>query len=195
MRNLFQYEPSPRRFAALVGILGAIGTVSSCGALATGTGSLRDTAYLLAASLISIAASVGLRSAAPRGWWRAWAVMFLLSFSASDFVSHVPAGWPPDRFPPLFFDGFMLAAAGVFFAPLTHRDVVGPCFSSEPPPHAAFAAMPALFVVVGAAVLVMAGGFGRVAGPFVLVFSLVGARWLYRPLWALLRGRKQWHAA
>jgi hypothetical protein len=193
MRDLLRNKPSPRRMGLYAGILGTFGSVSYGLALISGSGVSRvDSAYYLAMSLLFLAAGVTLWQGTSRGWWLAWAAMLAASFSG--FATHAADGWPPDQFPPLFFGGFMLAAGGIFFSMLAHRDVYGPCFASMKLPHAIFGATPALLIIAGAGILTVAGGVGLTAGPFILVASLFLARWLVGPLVALLRGRSEWHA-
>jgi hypothetical protein len=198
MRSFDLKKPTPRQFGFFVGILGAYGAVSYGFKFVAGTGMLRlGAGYGLAMSLLFVAASIGLWKSTPQGWWLGW--MAMLSASLCGFVMQGPAGWPPNQFPPSFFppffiEGFMLAAAGIFFGMLAHRDIYGPCFASTSLPHSVFGAAPALLVIAGAAVLIIAGGVGYLVGPFLIVAMFRKAPWQLRPLAALLSGRKEWHA-
>lgn len=175
------------------GALGAFGAASYGFAFVAGTTFPRsDSAYGIAMSMLFVAAGINLWRGTSRGWWLGWAAMLSVSFSG--FATHAPQGWSPSEFPPLFFPGFMLAAAGVFFSMLAHRDVYGPCFASASLPHAVFGATPALLIIAGAGFLAIAGGIGLTVSAFLLLATVLGARWLLGPLWALLRGRREWHA-
>jgi hypothetical protein len=194
LRSFFRFKPTPRQMGFYAGALGAFGTASYGFALAAGAGLSRfDAAYYLAMSLLFLGAGLNLWHSSTRGWWLGWVAMLSAGFSG--FATETPQGWSPDQFPALFFGGFMLAAAGVFFSLLAHPDVYGPCFASVSLPHPVFGATPALLIIAGGTVLTVAGGEGFMAGPFVLVATLIFARWLFAPLWALLRGCREWHTA
>jgi hypothetical protein len=189
---LFSNKPSPQRMGLHAGAVGAFGLGKSVLSLLAGDWPFGpDAAYYLAMSLLLVAAGINLPRSTPRGWWLGWAAM--ISASLSGFAAHPPGIRPPGGLPPLFLGGFMLAAGGVFFSMLSHRDVYGPCFSSSSLPHPFFGASPALLIIAGAAVLVSTGGPGLTIGAFVLVVSLIGARSVFGPLRALLRGQREWH--
>lgn len=192
VRNPFQYNPSPRQMAILAGVGGVFGVAWHGFNLITGSGASRfDAGYYVAMSLLFVGAGVTLWRGTARGWWLSWAAM--LSAALSGFVAYEPEGWPSDTLTLLFSGGFMLAAAGFFFCSLAHRDVYGPCFRSGPLPHVVFVATPALLIIAGSVALIIAGGFGLAAGLLFLVITLVIARWIFSPLLALLRGRREWH--
>ena len=194
LQSLLRPEPSPRYLGFATGVLGVFGTASYGFVLVMGGLPRLNAAYYLALSLLFIAAGFSLWSTTSRGWWLSYAAM--ISISVSGFLTRPPDGWPPDQYPPLFFGGFMLAAGGVFFGMLAHREVYAPCFASSGRlPHPLFGATPSLLIVAGAAVLVASGGFGRTAGPVILITMLIAWRWLFGPLWALVRGQHGWHSA
>jgi hypothetical protein len=192
MWDFLSAKPTPRSIGFYAGTLGAFGTAAYSYTLASGTVFSRaDSAYFLLMSLLALIAGVHLWRSTARGWWLAWFAMICAAFSG--FVTSPPAGWSAETLPRPVFEGVMLAAAGFFFSPLAHRDVYGPCFASSTLPHTAFGATPALLIIAASIVMVSAGGMGRTAGPFVLLATMIGSRWLIGPLWALLRGRQSWH--
>lgn len=193
MRSLSRVEVSPRQMGFFAGTLGAFGTVSYSVSFVRGSGSSQlDTVYYLALSLLFLAAGYYLWLSTPRGWWLGWTSMIGLAISG--FTIKATDEGPLSQFTPLFYDGLMLVAGGIFFISLAHRSVYIPCFASTSLPHAAFGATPVLLITVGAAVLAASGGFGLAAGPGSLLFTLLSAPWILGPLWALLRGHSEWHA-
>jgi hypothetical protein len=192
MSNFLTARPTPRHIGFYAGALGAFGTIAYTYTLVNGTVISRaDSAYCLLMSLLALIAGIHLWRSTACGWRLAWLAMICLALSG--FVTSPPAGWPPEALSLPVFQGVMLTAAGFFFSPLAHRDVYGPCFASSKLPHAVFGATPALLIIAGAFVMVSAGGMGRMAGPFMLLATTIGARWVVGPLWALLRGRQSWH--
>ena len=160
--------------------------------LVTGSGTSRfDAEYWFIVSLLFIATGVTLWRGTDRGWWLGWSAMIFAALSG--FVTGHPESWSSTEFTPFVTDCLMLAAAGIFFCSLAHRDVYGPCFKSATLPHAVLVATPALLILVGCAALTIAGDFGLFAGPFILVVTFVAARWIFTPLRALLRGQSDWH--
>ena len=150
-----------------------------------------DILYYLGMSLLFVVAGIMLWINKKRGWWFGWFAM--ISASLSGFLTHGPNQMPGIEHPSLFYAFFMLVAGAFFFCMLAHRDVYRSCFESENLPHAAYGAMPAIFIIVGGVALMLTGSVGLIAGPMVIIFTLIMTHWLYGPLLALIRGKKEWH--
>ena len=144
----------------------------------------------IVAGLLMVSGAWLLRKNQQRGWWLCWAAMLVTA--TTGFFYPVPAEAPVSS---LFYGAFMMGGSGFFFRDLAKPEVYLECFDPETLPATAFGAMPGILVVAGAIGMCGSGEIGIISGSVLLVGTAIFSRWIFSPMFSLIKGRTEWHAA